>query len=215
MIRINLLKPETKEIREAGPAAEPAAVPRRRTGGLGVLILLAAVVGLGAYYYYQNKALEEERELLARAQQEKTRLQYVIQKLDEVQKQKTSLERKITLITQLKGQQDFVVRLMDALSRNLPEWVWLTETTVGERGIQIKGKALSNNLIADYIAGLEASSVLRNVNLITSTQSSSGREQVLDFTLSAAIEKLEPPAPAASDAAPPAAPPASKPGRKS
>lgn len=210
MIRINLLKPETKEIREAGPAAEPVAAPRRRTGGLGVLILLAALVGLGGYYYYQNKALEEERDLLARAQQEKTRLQYVIQKLDEVQKQKTSLERKITLITQLKGQQDFVVRLMDTLSRALPDWVWLTESTVGERGVQIKGKALSNNLIADYIAGLEASPILKNVNLIASTQSSSGREPVLDFTLSAAIERPEPP-PAAS---PPAAP-APKPGRKS
>jgi type IV pilus assembly protein PilN len=213
MIRINLLKPETKEIRETGPGAEPVVKPRRRTGGLGVLILLAALVGLGGYYYYQNKALDEERELLARAQQEKTRLQYVIQKLDEVQKQKTSLERKITLITQLKGQQDFVVRLMDTLSRTLPDWVWLTETSVGEKGIQIKGKALSNNLIADYIASLEASPILKNVNLIASTQSASGREQVLDFTLSAAVEKPEPAAPPA--AAPPASQPARKTGRNS
>ncbi len=211
MIRINLLKPETKEIREAGPA-EPVVRQRKRAGGLGILILLAAIVGIGGYYYYQNKALAEERELLARAQQEKTRLQYVIQKLDEVQKQKTSLERKITLITQLKGQQGFAVRLMDTLSRTLPDWVWLTDTTMGDKGVQIKGKALSNNLIADYIAGLEASPILKNVNLITSTQSASGREQVLDFTLSASIEKPEPAAPAA---APPAAPPARKAGRNS
>ena len=213
MIRINLLKPETKEIREAGPSAEPVAGRRARTGGLGVFILLAALVGIGGYYYFQNKALDEERELLARAQQEKTRLQYVIQKLDEVQKQKSSLERKITLITQLKGQQGFAVRLMDTLSRTLPDWVWLTESSMGEKGIQIKGKALSNNLIADYIAGLEASPILKNVNLITSTQSSSGREQVLDFTLSAVVEKPEPAAPAA--APPPKVPPASKAGRNS
>lgn len=212
MIRINLLKPETKEIRETGPSAEPVVTPRKRTGGLGVLILLAAIAGAGGYYYYQNKALEEERDLLARAQQEKARLQYVIQKLDEVQKQKSSLERKITLITQLKGQQGFAVRLMDTLSRTLPDWVWLTDTTMGDKGVQIKGKALSNNLIADYIAGLEASPILKNVNLITSTQSASGREQVLDFTLSASIEKPEPAAPAA---APPAAPPARKAGRNS
>ena len=77
---------------------------------------------------------------------------------------------------------------MDALSRNIPDWVWLTEATYGPQGVQIKGKALSNNLIADYMSNLESSPVLTNVYLVSSTQAASGKEQVLDFTLLAALE---------------------------
>ncbi len=43
------------------------------------------------------------------------------------------------------------------MSRRLPDWVWLTEIIFDDKGIQIKGKALSNNLIADYISSLENS----------------------------------------------------------
>ncbi len=188
MIRINLLKPESKDVREAQPAAAVEAKPKAKLGNLGALILVLAVAGLGAYYFLQKQKMDEERELLARAQQEKEKLQYVIQKLDEVQSQKASLERKISLINWLKAQQDRPVRLMDALSRSLPDWVWLTEATYGPQGVQIKGKALSNNLIADYMSNLEASPTLTNVYLVSSTQASSGKEQVLDFTLLAALE---------------------------
>ena len=204
MIRINLLKPESKDVREVQAAAPVEVKPRAQLGNLGALILILAVAGLGAYYFIQKKNMDEERELLARAQQEKEKLQYVIQKLDEVQAQKANLERKITLINWLKAQQDRPVRIMDTLSRNIPDWVWLTEATYGPQGVQIKGKALSNNLIADYMSSLEASSTLTNVYLVSSTQSASGKEQVLDFTLLAALEippNMPPPPTAPGEAA--------------
>jgi Tfp pilus assembly protein PilN len=217
MIRINLLKPESKEARDAQPSAPVEVQPRAKLGNLGALILVLAVAGLGAYYFIQKKNMDQEREFLARAQQEKEKLQYVTQKLDEVQKQKANLERKITLITWLKAQQDRPVRLMDALSRNIPDWVWLTEATYGPQGVQVKGKALSNNLIADYMSSLESSPVLTNVYLVSSTQAASGKEQVLDFTLLAALEippNMPPPPKApeeAADAAKPKTPVAKKP----
>lgn len=183
MIRINLLKPETKEIGEVKAAAPVEVKPRARLGNLGALILILAVAGLGAYYFIQKKNMDQERELLARAQQEKEKLQYVTQKLDEVQNQKANLERKITLINWLKAQQDRPVRLMDALSRNIPDWVWLTEATYGPQGVQIKGKALSNNLIADYIYNLESSPHFSGVNLISSAQKSGRGAQYLEFSL--------------------------------
>jgi len=213
MIRINLLKPESKEVGEAKPAAPVEVKPRAKLGNLGVLILVLAVAGLGAYYFIQKQKMDGERELLARAQQEKEKLQYVIQKLDEVQKQKANLERKITLINWLKAQQDRPVRLMDTLSRTIPDWVWLTEATYGPQGVQIKGKALSNNLIADYMSSLEASPVLTNIYLVSSTQAASGKEQVLDFTLLAAYEvppNMPPPPKGPEEAAAKPATPAAK-----
>ncbi len=188
MIRINLLKPETRDFKEAGPPGAPEFKPPKKPANVGNLIFLLLVIGLGAFYFLQQRAFNRENELLDQANREKAKLQYVIAKLEEVKKQKESLERKINLINNLKAQQDLAVRLMDDLSRFLPEWVWLTEVTFDPKGLLIKGKALSNNLIADYIAALEASPNLRNVSIISSVQKDTRRDQYLEFSLNAAVE---------------------------
>ncbi|MHB8095379.1 MAG: PilN domain-containing protein [Candidatus Aminicenantales bacterium] len=184
MIRINLLKPETKDVRETSADRMPEA-GARKSPQIGNLILLLLVVGIGAFYFYQNKAMNQEKELLSQAQQEKSKLQYVIAKLDELQKQKDSLQMKIGLINQLKSQQDMAVRIMDDLSRSLPDWIWLTEFTYDAKGIQIKGNALSNNLLADFISNLEATPYFDSVNLISSTQRTVKNDQYLEFALTA------------------------------
>ncbi len=196
MIRINLLKPETRDFKEA---AAPAGMPEfkaKKAPNVGNLIFLLLVVGLGAFYFLQKKAFDRENELLNIAREEKSQLQYVIAKLEEVKAQKENLERKINLINDLISQQDLPVRIMYDLSQQLPEWVWLTDVTYDAKGIQIKGKALSNNLIADYIAALEASPNLKNINLISSVQKKTQRDEYLEFSLNAVLEREEAAVPA-------------------
>jgi len=203
MIRINLLKPETKDIRE--PVVTPGA-PELKEGkkapNLGNLIFLLLVVGLGAFYFLQQKAFDKENALLEAAKQEKAKLATVEARLEEQKRIRESLDRKITLIESLNAQRDLTPRLMDEFSRRLPEWVWLTEIVYDLKGIQIKGKALSNNLIADYIAGLESSPQIMNVNLISSTQRTAQREEFLEFSLRAQVEKKPEPAPPPAAAEP-------------
>jgi type IV pilus assembly protein PilN len=209
MIRINLLKPETKDIRE--PVVTPGITEEAEKKGpnLGNLIFLALVIGLGAFYFFQQKAFKRENALLATARQEKAQLQYVEAKLEEQRLVRESLDRKITLIEALNAQRDIAPRLMDELSRRLPEWVWLSEVVYDSKGIQIKGRALSNNLIADYISSLESSPQVMNVNLVSSTQRTVQGDQYLEFSLRAALEtKPEPPPP------PPPADAAAKPAAK-
>lgn len=203
MIRINLLKPETKDIKEQAAAAPGAPeVTVKKQPRLGSLIFLALIVALGAVLYFQRQAFSREEELLATAKAEKSKLQYVTAKLEEQKKLKASLERKINLINDLRAQQATAVKIMDTLSRSLPDWVWLTEVAYDSKGLQIKGKALSNNLIADFMTSLENSPVLANVALGQSTQRKSQRNEYLEFTLSAALEKKPEPAPAAAKPAP-------------
>ena len=201
MIRINLLKPETKDIKEAPVEGMPEFKAKKRPG-IGNLIFLLLIIALAGYYYYQKKAIDQERELLAQAGAEKEKLQYVIAKLDEQQKAKASLMQKIGLINQLKAQQDMAVRIMDELSKSLPEWVWLGEVGYDGRNVQIRGNALSNNLIADFISNLEASPYFENVNLISSTQKTVRNDQYLEFSMTAAVvnPKAPPPPPAAKEA---------------
>jgi len=210
MIRINLLKPETKDIKETAVAPGAPEVAVKKQPKLGSLIFLLLVVVLGGALYMQRQAFSREEELLATAKAEKSKLQYVTAKLEEQKKLKASLERKINLINDLRSQQDTAVRIMDQLSRSLPDWVWLTEISYDSKGLQVKGKALSNNLIADYMTSLENSPVLANVALITSIQKKNQRNEYLEFSLSAALEKKPEAAPAAVNPAPAEKAPAKK-----
>jgi type IV pilus assembly protein PilN len=210
MIRINLLKPETKDFKETAAAPGVTEAPTKQPRNLGSLIFLLLVVALGAYLYLQRRAFDRENELLATAKLEKQKLQYVTAKLEEQRKLKASLERKINLINGLRAQQDLAARMMDQLSRSLPDWVWLSEVTYDSKGLLIKGKALSNNLIADYMTSLENSPVFMNVSLNSSTQRKAQRNEYLEFTLTAALEKKPEAAPAAAKPEPPGKPAAKK-----
>jgi len=212
MIRINLLKPENKDIRET-VAAGISEDKSKKGPNLGNLVFLLLVIGLGLFYFFQQKAFDRENTLLAKARQEKSQLQYVEAKLEEQKRARESLDRKITLIENLNAQRDMAPRLMDELNRRLPEWVWLSELNYDDKGIQIKGRALSNNLIADYIGNLEASPQIMNVNLVSSTQRTAQGDQYLEFSLRAVLEKKPEPVPAPVKAEPDAKP-ADKKGEK-
>ena len=209
MIRINLLKPETKDISQQVAAPGITEEAAKKGPNIGNLVFLVLVIGLGAFYFFQQKAFRRENALLATARQEKSQLQYVEAKLEEQRKARESLDRKITLIESLNAQRDMAPRLMDELSRRLPEWVWLNEVVFDEKGIQIKGRALSNNLVADYISGLESSAQIMNVNLVSSTQKTTQGDQYLEFTMRAVLEKKPEPVPPPAPAEP-AAKPATK-----
>jgi type IV pilus assembly protein PilN len=181
MIRVNLLKPEHKETAAAGDLAAPIKKKEPVKG----LILFLLVVGLFSYYFTQERTLKRERNLLDAAIEEKNSLQDVAALLIQVEAQRDTLEKKINLINSLKAQQPIAVEVMDELSLNIPDWVWLVDASYDRQNVRIQGKALSNTLIADYIYNLENSPVFTTVNLISSTQQTLGRDEFLDFTLTA------------------------------
>jgi len=178
MIRINLLKPEAKEL--------PVEAVKREIKPPKIgLIYILSIVALAAFFFYQRSAISKERNGLELAQEERNKFKDVLVKLDKVEKQKRLFEKKINLIKQLKPRQQVAVTIMDELSKHIPYWIWLTETTYDKQMVHIKGKAISNNLIADYIYSLETSPYFHNVNLISSTQRRVRDSQYLEFALTA------------------------------
>ena len=178
MIRINLLKPEAKElpVEEVRREIKPPKIS---------LIYILSLVAIAAFFFYQRSAISKERNLLEAAQEEKNKFKDVLVKLEKVEAQKRLFEKKINLIKQLKPHQQVAVTIMDEISKHLPYWIWLTETTYDEQMVHIKGRAISNNLIADYIYSLETSPYFYNVNLISSTQRRVRDSQYLEFALNA------------------------------
>jgi len=179
MIRINLIKaekvaPPPKEVekKEKKPVPTP-------------LIILLIFIATAAYFIIQRNAIKNETSLLEEAQVEKAKYRDVEAKLDQINKQKEIVVKKIDLINKLKSHQGVPVTVLDELSKHIPYWVWLTEASYDKQIIQIKGRAISNNLIADYIYDLEQSPYFNNVNLISSTQRTARNNQFLDFALTA------------------------------
>jgi type IV pilus assembly protein PilN len=182
MIRINLLKPEAKEFKE-GPAVPGPEIKAKKAFPLTTVVVLLIIAILAAAFFWQKAMIKREQNLLATSQAEKQKLQYVVAKLDELSLQKALFERKIALIGQLRAQQDSAVRILDELSRRLPDWVWLTGLNFDGQVIDIRGNALSNNLIADYIFNLRNCPSFTNVNLISSAQKNTANTQFLEFAM--------------------------------
>lgn len=191
MIRINLLKSEQKKVLKATESQETSFQTQEFVEKEAKkpfefnynLIFLLVIIAIAALFYTQRKSIDKEKILFQAAQNEKSQLQNVVKTLDQLEQQKALLEKKITLITQLKSRQGAAVWILDALSRNIPEWVWLIEASYKGTSISIKGRSINNSLIADFLSNLENSPIFENVELKNSTQKKSGSNLYYDFSL--------------------------------
>ncbi|HZI67734.1 MAG TPA: PilN domain-containing protein [Thermoanaerobaculia bacterium] len=190
MIRINLLT----EARAAAARKKTGLVP---TGArLNNLILLGGAA-LGILYIgvmalvltSRSRHLDEE---IAKAQEEVARLRSIIDEVKGYELKKASLEAKIQLINNLKTNQRGPVRLMDEISRALPDLVWLSELTVAGNQVALKGRTLSPNAVATYLENIKkspffAEPVFRNLGREAGTQGLYVWEMTLTFTNAQAL----------------------------
>ena len=155
MIRINLLT-------EAKAAAARKKAPILPTGaklnnlvfiaGIAVGVIYLAIMGL--HLYNTKTRLADE---ITRARQEADRLKSIIEEVKGYEDKKASLEAKINLINDLKTNQKGPVRLMDEISKALPDLVWLTSLDLSGNQVTLKGRTLSPNAVATYLENLKKS----------------------------------------------------------
>lgn len=154
MIRINLL----------AEGRRPAAVRKSRAVSLGerdwthIALVAAAVLGVLvtlAYWYLLNHRRDQAREEVAVAQAEVERLRPILAEVEEFKAKRADLERKIEVITDLKNAQTGPVRVMDAISRGLPELLWLDRMEVSPSTIRLSGRALNVNAVSNLIENLD------------------------------------------------------------
>ncbi|MFQ5415241.1 MAG: PilN domain-containing protein, partial [Phycisphaerae bacterium] len=84
------------------------------------------------------------------ADQELKRLEEAIRKGEAYEAQKELLARKIDLITNLKKQQAVPVHILDEVSRNLPDFLWLDTMSASNSQISISGKATTYNAVSNF-----------------------------------------------------------------
>lgn len=159
MIKINLYG-EGRRVRGAGAApAMPTAIGAAAPANINN-ILLIGFVGLGllvaaAYWFINNRTLKNRQEIQAARQVEADKLEAIIKEVEAFQRRKDSLQRRIDLINQLKQNQKGPVRIMDRISQDLPDLVWLDRMSVSGGRITIAGRGLNPNAIANFVENIK------------------------------------------------------------
>ena len=193
MIKINLLAE-----RKAAKAKAAASFKFEMGGSQNLLLAGIIVVGLlvaGGWWWARVSELNRVRQAKVTAQAELKRLEEVRKKAEAFKTQKELLERKINLITELKKKQAVPVHILDQVSRNLPEFMWLDSLTANSNAINIVGKATTYNAVSNLYDNLRASGQFSDVVLGKTVEIAEG----VSFSLT--CRYAPPGAPAAADAA--------------
>lgn len=158
MIKINLVR-EGRTVRGAGAAPSAAAAAAGGGGNLNNIIIIGGVVlGLlaaGGWWFVRNSALKERQDTVASKQSEADRLANIIKQVDDYTKRKESLQKRIDLINQLKQNQRGPVKIMDRISQDLPDLVWLDRMTMSGGQVTVVGRGLNPNAIANFVDNIK------------------------------------------------------------
>lgn len=98
---------------------------------------------------------------------------------------KSELRRQLLMVATLKKRKRGPVRLLDDINTALPERAWITEMSEKGGVLQIRGKALDNQTISDFMRNLSGSHFLLDVDLNESKQETVEGVKVQAFNLKA------------------------------
>jgi type IV pilus assembly protein PilN len=157
MIKINLLSEGKRTVRKSRPAA--SALKGLEGKDIGQWLLVAGLlVGIGALainWWLLSREVDQKTAEVAAAQREVDSMASVIKEVEEYKGKKSELERKIGVINDLKANQRGPVRVMDYVSRALPELLWLDRMKMTPDAIEIEGRAFNTNAVANFIENLD------------------------------------------------------------
>lgn len=203
MIRINLLAVEREQKKR------PSLLATQKVAIAGSAILAAAALFLGwRFVSLRQESARVDAEIKA-AQLETQRLRTVLQDVQNFEARKQQLQQRVALIEELRKGQSGPVRMLDEISRALPDRLWLTTLTQDTTGVKLDGRTTSLTALSDFVGNLENSGYFaRPVEIIDSqVESAQGTGDVVRFSVKAQFQL--PGAPAGTP--PPAAAPAATP----
>jgi type IV pilus assembly protein PilN len=159
MIRINLLESERAASSKPKGAAAGAA-PGASGPGIGPYIplvgaLLISLAGCGYFFMTVSAQIDDTTSKIAAAKAEVAKLEKEKAKKEELERKRKSFEDQVNLIERLKAEQGGPVRMLDEISKALPDLTWLTAIEQNGPTMKISGEASNNNAVADFLSNLQ------------------------------------------------------------
>jgi len=167
MIKVNLLAAARREpAKKSGPSISMEGV-----GTLQNIFNFALILGtIGFLWWWWHGLNVQSEELdvqIAQAQEQMKKVEEDRRVAAELEKKRQRVEQQISLITQLKNEQQVPVRLLDEISRNLPEFLWLTSLNETGGALTFNGKATTPTAYANFYNNLDASPYFSDVGRIS------------------------------------------------
>ncbi|WP_373044963.1 PilN domain-containing protein [Vulgatibacter sp.] len=179
MIRINLLPVRQAKKKEAG---------QKQLAILAGCVL--AVLG-GNYFWYSSldSTLTEKKQAVTKLQAEIKQLDQIIGEITNIKKDQADLEAKLAVLDRLRKGRTGPVKMLDALATLMPDRVWLRE--VDEKGgtLTLRGAAITNEDLADFMRELKKNAFFKEPSLKRASQvdDRDAGSRVIQFELSCAI----------------------------
>lgn len=168
------------------------------------LILLLAAGGVVAWYWsLSRQALQLEGDL-ASARQEAETLKHVIAEVAQFEERQTQLRQRVDVIEELRGNQSVPVQLVDAVSRSLPDMLWLTHLKQTGADVVMEGRSTTLIALSDLVGNLATLPVFeRPVEIMDSQVEPAGTgpsaggvaSDVIRFTVRARLAGMPVPTP--------------------
>ena len=134
-----------------------------------VALLVLGIVILGAGIFFTSSSITSEIETakvnVAQLEADIERYAPQQQLVNAFKKQKKELQNKLDIIDSLERARNGPVRVLDELSQNVPDRLWLTAVKTKGSGIKLEGQSLDTGVVADFLRGLNASPYFTNVDL--------------------------------------------------
>lgn len=205
MICINLLP---KKYRRSGVDLSFGKAGMYAVGGaIGVVLMLAGVT------FYQTHQIGQLEENIGKAQQRAAMLQKDIRLVDALTDVKQKISARMAAVEQLDSHRTAWVRVLENISRNVPEFIWLARFTelappppvdTSEAGAtpaptagsfltrraEIEGYAFTLNSLASFMINLMRSDYFDNVEMTSTSEKVLGDQKAYNFVLSCDLHYL-------------------------
>lgn len=174
MIRINLLPVRAAQKKE------------KLISQVVILVLSVALVGLGCagMQTLLSTKIKDVRGEISSAQNEINRLNKKIGEVNKIKKLTAELDSKKKVLESLEAGRSGPVKLLDELSAVIPDNVWIDSFQLSNGGISLRGKGITEEVIAVFLRDLEASPYFQGVELGSVRRGTQGN----DFDLSCRVE---------------------------
>lgn len=130
--------------------------------------LLLAILLLLVIFYLKWSAQQREKDLdrrISDVKAEIARLDKVVGEVSKLKKEKEALKQRLEIAEGLEKGRLSAAMILNDLSRNIPDKLWLESLKKQEDRIEINGIALDDETIADFMIALKSSPYVKDVEL--------------------------------------------------
>ncbi len=160
MIRINLL-----EVTKTPAAAKPKLSLGKPAEIAGIAIIALAVLFVGFRWYSLSSQITTLKSDIRQADAELAELQDALKLIETHKKKKAALNKRVELISTLKRRQQVPVHLLDQISLELPDFLWLEGLEEKSGAVRISGKATTYNAVSNFYNNLTGNASFSKVTL--------------------------------------------------